>query len=231
MSTNPVASVAPIVIAMSNITTRSDLLGNEVIDSVIQVFFPAMENLTRTLEWIERSSPAQVKVYRQSNIGNIAAAAEMALFAIGVEATKQTVAALEYQPGSVSDSGTSFGSSSHVEVGPQLFPTIVTISELSQKKWEGIPVVETVLSIYLPTMRNVIATEKMILKEDPKTKFQTHFKSDQTNVQDVANFMIHAIAEQGARERRKPISASASALPLLEDHFGAKTSSSATYEQ
>lgn len=198
-----ISGPAPIIIAMLNPTNKRDLLDNLLVESVVQVFFPTMEKLIPTLVSITKENPAQLSVYRQSHTDDVLTIAKIAMFSIATEGIRGIVAkeafdraqleALDNSPEELAEPDTF------------LYPVIVTLSELTRKKRDEVFVVEAKLGIRLTNMDNLIATEHLIMRLDPKTEIQTSLRSNKDTALAVADFMVRAVNEQDEKETGIPI--------------------------
>lgn len=190
----------PIIIAMWNPTNKRDLLDNLMVESVVQVFFPTMKRLIPTLVALKKERPAQMSIYRQSHTEDVLAVAKIAMFSIAAEGIRGIVAQEAFDRTSLEEEDDELA-----EPDTFLYPVIVTLSEPARKKRDDVPVVEATLTIRLTNMDNLIATEHLIMRLDPKTEIQTHLRSNKDTVLAVADFMARAVDEQDEKESGVPI--------------------------
>jgi len=202
-----VNSLAPVIVSVSDLLNKKDLLDNDVVEAVVRVYFTTMEKLRSTLSSIQKEKPSQLKLFRHSYTDDVMTVAKSVMFSIGGEGYK--LIAEQEACDRVADAKGVEALTDSLDEVPELdtflYPLIVAISEPTRKKNGDIQVVESKLSIHFPNMGNMVATERLILRLDPKTDIQTHLKSNKDNIVDVADFMIHATEEQLAKETGRPL--------------------------
>lgn len=193
---------APVIVALSNLKNKEDLLGNEVIEAVVRVFFPTMERLQATLAPILREQPTpQIKIFTQSHI-DVMAVAKTVMFSIGAEATK-LIALEELKVREEIDELAE--TSEEREPDPFLYPVIYALSEPTTQRGEGVQIVQSTLSIHLTSMDNLAASEEVIRRSDPKTEIQTHFRCNRETALTVAEFILDSQANLHAKQTGRSI--------------------------
>lgn len=194
-----VISLGPVIVVNSKLTSRQDELGNQVIDSVVRVFFPTLENLRKTLERIQQDpNLGQLKIFRASK-GRELMTAKWAAFSIGSEAALQLALSTPSPASSVDSSS---------ELQDDLCPTVVAVSEPVK---EG-DYFRINLSIALASMDNMDRTETLMHGQHLGTEVQTHLRSNRDNPSEVADFMLGNLDEMNS-------STSSLLGGIVDDHF------------
>jgi len=203
-------AISPVFVSVSGLTYKVDSFKNEVIESVVRVFFPTVEKLVAAVSSIQKEYPGKSKLYRQS-VTNYVAVARTAMFAIGAEAAKQM--AVNHKSPSLSSSSSS----------SEFFPVIVALSESTQTTHPlHNLVIQSALRVILPKAENALATERELLKQDPKVEIQTHIESNEEDPLKIAHF----ISREARRVQDLSVDTSSpsSSIVFDNDYFSPKPS-------